>query len=136
MAGCQSSQINPLELAAKGTSDVVQSSDVKLAQQHFKESDYGLSEKLFRKVVAENPNDINALMGLAASYDQLGRFDLAERAYMSLFKIVGRSPKLVSNYGFSHYLRGNKEQALELFKEAGKTLPKNNKINANIKLVG
>ena len=50
-------------------------------------------------------------MGLAASYDELGRFDFADRAYEALFKVAGRKPQIVSNYGYSHLLRGDKKKA-------------------------
>ena len=55
-------------------------------------------------------------MGLAASYDQLGRFDFADRAYDQLLKVAGRRPEIVNNMGYSQLLRGNRkksEQAAE-----------------------
>ena len=57
-------------------------------------------------------------MGLAASYDQLGRFDFADRAYDQLLKVAGRRPEIVNNMGYSQLLRGNKKKASQLLNEA------------------
>jgi Flp pilus assembly protein TadD len=132
MVGCQSPQTDVSDVLDQ---NIDLSSDLMLAQRHFEDADYGMAEKLFRKEVEKSPNSVNALMGLAASYDQLRRFDLSERIYQRLFKIAGRSPQIVSNYGFSHYLRGDKNEALKLFKEAEKKLPQNIKVKSNKDLV-
>ena len=50
----------------------------------FREANYGLAEKHFRKAVELRADNSEAWMGLAASYDQLGRFDFADRAYDQL----------------------------------------------------
>ena len=62
-------------------------------------------------------------MGLAASYDQLGRFDFADRAYDQLLKVAGRKPQIVNNMGYSQLLRGNKKKARELLLKRGSTCP-------------
>ena len=46
-------------------------------------------------------------MGLAASYDQLRRFDLADRAYAAGVGIVGPTPEVLNNQGYSYMLRGD-----------------------------
>ena len=86
----------------------------------FVEANYGLAEQKFRKAVELRSDNAEAWMGLAASYDQLGRFDFAERAYQQLFKLAGRKPQIVSNYGYSQLLRGNSKEAKKLFQEAAK----------------
>jgi Flp pilus assembly protein TadD len=45
--------------------------------------------------------------GLAASYDRLRRFDLADRAYQEAIRIVGRTPEVLNDQGFSYILRGD-----------------------------
>ncbi len=75
-------------------------------------------------------------MGLAAAYDRLGRFDLADRAYQELLKKAGRRPEVVNNMGYSQFLRGNKEKARQLFAEAKAGMTDTKLVDANLKLLG
>lgn len=74
-------------------------------------------------------------MGLAAAYDQLGRFDFADRAYEQLLKVAGRKPQIVNNMGYSQYLRGNKKKARKLLDEARRGMADTTLVDANLKLV-
>jgi Flp pilus assembly protein TadD len=142
LAGCQTTKVDNTEttsITEAETLNVLElnpTTDLAIGKQQFLEANYGLAEKHFRKAVERKPDDAEALMGLAASYDQLGRFDFAERAYKELFKVAGRKPRIVSNYGYSQLLRGNKSEAGKLFKEAASAMPGDKKILANQKLAG
>jgi Flp pilus assembly protein TadD len=72
---------------------------------------------------------------LAACYDRLGRFDLADRAYNQLIKVAGRQPRIVNNMGYSQYLRGEKAKARKLLLEASAALPGDQTIEANLALL-
>jgi Flp pilus assembly protein TadD len=52
-----------------------------LGKKYFRTINCGLAEKHFRAAVEKHPRDAEAWIGLAASYDRLRRFDLADRAY-------------------------------------------------------
>jgi len=67
--------------------------DLQLAKKYFRSNNYGLAEKSFRSAVEKHPRDAEAWVGLAASYDRLHRFDLADRAYQEAIRIVGRRRK-------------------------------------------
>lgn len=69
--------------------------------------------------------------GLAASYDQLRRFDLADRAYGQVAKIAGESAVLHNNRGYSYLLRGEKAKARAEFARAQRLDPNNAFIRAN-----
>ncbi len=136
LTGCQSSFVDSMK--TKSVQQVptdVSAADLKDGKAQFFEANYGLAEKKFRKAVELRADNTEAWMGLAASYDQLGRFDFAERAYQQLFKIAGRKPQIVSNYGYSQMLRGNKKEAKKLFQEALNAMPDNPRIAANQKLL-
>lgn len=105
------------------------------AQRHFHQQEYGLSEKLFRQASADNPKSLDALLGLAASYDQLKRFDLATKTYRRAIKIGGRSPVILNNWGYSYLLRGNVFEARKKFLAAYELEPKNKAVNANLDLL-
>lgn len=137
LAGCQANQIDQATTRSVDPSAVadISAADLKAGKEQFLEANYGLAEKKFRKAAELRGDNAEAWMGLAASYDQLGRYDFAERAYQQLFKIAGRKPQIVSNYGYSLMLRGNKKEAKKLFLEAAKALPDNARVKANLKLL-
>ena len=79
--------------------------------KHFAARDYGLAVKYFRLAVAQNPVSIEALNGLAASYDQLARYDVAERYYRRALDLDPHSLQTLNNVGFSYYLQGKLDLA-------------------------
>ena len=105
------------------------------AQHHFRNEDYGLAETYFRKAVEDNPNNGEAWVGLAASYDRLRRFDLAERAYRVVVQKVGYTVTVHNNLGYHHYLRGNLAKARKHFDAAYQLDPGNPYVQNNLKLV-
>jgi Flp pilus assembly protein TadD len=109
--------------------------DLVAGKAQFRDANYGLAERHFRKAVELRADNAEAWLGLAASYDQLGRFDLADRAYEQLLKITGREPRVVNNLGYSQLLRGNKKKARALFAEAQRGAPDDQVVAANIKLL-
>lgn len=109
--------------------------DLADGKAQFRAANYGLAERHFRKAVELRAGNAEAWMGLAASYDQLGRFDFADRAYEQLLKIAGRQPRIVSNMGYSQYLRGNRKKAKALLEEARKALPGDRVVEANLALL-
>jgi Flp pilus assembly protein TadD len=85
--------------------------DLGLGKKHYKEQNYGLAEKHFRRAVEAQPRAAEAWIGLAASYDRLRRFDLSDRAYSQATAIVGPTPEILNNEGFSFMLRGDYKTA-------------------------
>jgi Flp pilus assembly protein TadD len=137
LAGCQANQIdqNTTRSVDPAVVSDISAADLKAGKEQFLEANYGLAEKKFRKAAELRSDNAEAWLGLAASYDQLGRYDFAERAYQQLFKLAGRKPQIVSNYGYSQLLRGNKKEAKKLFQEAAAAMPDNARIKANQKLL-
>ena len=85
--------------------------DLGLGKKQYKEQNYGLAEKHFRRAVEAQPRAAEAWVGLAASYDRLRRFDLADRAYSQATAILGPTPEILNNEGFSFMLRGDYKTA-------------------------
>ena len=138
LAGCTAEsmqKIDTTETSSLSAPKDVSAADLKLGKEHFIEANYGLAEKHFRKAVELNADNGEAWMGLAASYDQLGRFDFADRAYDQLIKLVGRKPEVISNQGYSQLLRGNHAKARKLLNEARALLPDDKRISANLALL-
>ena len=88
------------------------------ARDHFRNSDFGYSAALYKKVVELSPKNPEGYIGLGASYDRLGRFDLSDRVYASLFALSGGTAQYFNNVGYSYMLRGNLTSALTNFRKA------------------
>jgi Flp pilus assembly protein TadD len=91
--------------------------DLVLGKRHFRDANYGLAEVHFRRA-AESPQPearraAEAWLGLAASYDHLRRFELADRAYEQAYRILGPTPELLNNHGYSYLIRGDLPRARE-----------------------
>jgi tetratricopeptide (TPR) repeat protein len=98
---------------------------VRLGMEHFNRGNYGLAERYFRDAVEKAPKDATAWIGLAAAYDRIGRFDLADRAYAAAVKLVGETTDLLNNIGYSYMLRGNYVAARQKFVQALRRDPQN-----------
>lgn len=105
------------------------------ARTHFRNSDFGYSAALYKKVAELSPQDPEGYIGLGASYDRLGRFDLSDRVYASLHKLTGGTAQYYNNVGYSYMLRGNLVAALKNFKKAEKLDPGNIVVANNIQLL-
>ena len=108
---------------------------LKLGKVHFRNGDWGLAEENFRKAVELAPRDAEAWVGLAASYDRLRRFDLADRAYANAITLVGRNTVILNNLGYSNLLRGNIQEARRNFLLALEKDPANPYIMNNLELL-
>ncbi len=109
--------------------------DLSLGRMNFKQGNYGLAERYFRRAVESGPREADAWLGLAASYDRLRRFDLADRAYNQLYGLVGRTPEILNNQGYSMMLRGDYAHARTILAEARAKDPNNPYIVNNINLL-
>lgn len=109
--------------------------DLSLGKRHYKEQNYGLAEKHFRKAVEMQPRTAEAWVGLAASYDRLRRFDLADRAYTQAINILGPTVEILNNQGYSYMLRGDYKMARKKLVAANAKDPNNPYVLNNIELL-
>ena len=109
--------------------------DLGVAKKYFRQGSYGLAERHFRRAVELHPRDAEAWVGLAASYDRLRRFDLADRAYTQAIRIVGPTPEILNNQGYSYMLRGDLANARKKFLKAYEREPNNPTIANNLQLL-
>jgi Flp pilus assembly protein TadD len=109
--------------------------DLSLGRINFRQGNYGLAEHYFRRAVESGPREAEAWLGLAASYDRLRRFDLADRAYNQLFALTGRTPEILNNQGYSYMLRGDFKRARDILGEARAKDPANPYIANNLALL-
>jgi tetratricopeptide (TPR) repeat protein len=109
--------------------------DLNLGKKHFRAANFGLAEKYFRRAVELHPRDLEAWIGLAASYDRLRRWDMADRAYDQAMKIAGPIAEILNNWGYSYMLRGDYRRAHETLLQAAAQDPANPYVKNNLELL-
>jgi Flp pilus assembly protein TadD len=109
--------------------------DLTLAKRFFRDGNYGLAERYFRRAAEAGPRDAEAWLGLAASYDRLKRFNLADRAYKQVLRLTGATPEVLNNIGYSYMLRGDYGRAGQKLREAQAKDPNNQYVRANLELL-
>jgi Flp pilus assembly protein TadD len=105
------------------------------ARNHFRNNNYGYSAAFYKRAAELSPKNPQGYVGLGASYDRLGRFDLSDRVYASLHGITGDTAQYYNNVGYSYMLRGNLRAALTNFRKAAALEPDNMVITNNIQLL-
>jgi Flp pilus assembly protein TadD len=121
--------------SSTGVSGEEPRSDLQLGKRYYRENQFGNAEKYFRHAVEQSPKDLEAWIGLAASYDKLKRFDLADRAYNQAIRLAGPTPEILNNQGYSYMLRGDRHRARQILLAAQAKDPKNPYIQNNLDLL-
>jgi len=144
LAGCQTDQIPAVSETIPATLTVQDPADVqyypsdeplKLAYEYFNRGSFGLAAQYFEDAVTKAPKDATAWIGLAASYDRIGRFDMADRAYKRAIRLVGETTALLNNQGYSYMLRGKLREARRNFLKAYEREPNNPTVINNLELL-
>ena len=140
LAGCETLAIEPVPTTVTVQEPMdakyyPSDEPLKLGMEHFGRGSYGLAERYFRDAVEKAPRDVTAWVGLAASYDRLRRFDLADQAYSHAIKLRGLTVHILNNQGYSMMLRGNLKEARRKFLKAYELDPGNPTIANNLELL-
>jgi len=109
---------------------------LRMGKVYFRNESYGLAAQSYQKAVEVTPKDAEAWLGLAASYDHLRRFDLADQAYEKVLQLASQNAAILNNAGYSQLLRGNLKSARKFLLRAYELEPDNPYIQNNIKLLG
>jgi Flp pilus assembly protein TadD len=108
---------------------------LRLATEYFTRGQYGIAQRYYRDAVEKAPKDVTAWIGLAASYDRLRRFDLADQAYTQAIKLTGETVQILNNQGYSYMLRGDLTRARLKFQKAYQLDPTNPTVINNLQLL-
>ena len=109
---------------------------LRMGKVYFRNESYGLAAQSYQKAVEVTPKDAEAWLGLAASYDHLRRFDLADQAYEKVLQLGAQNATILNNAGYSQLLRGNLQSARRFLLRAYELEPDNPYIQNNLKLLG
>ncbi|MGY4569474.1 Flp pilus assembly protein TadD [Bradyrhizobium sp. USDA 3256] len=108
---------------------------VRMGLEQYNRGNYGISQRYFKDAVEKAPKDVTAWVGLAASYDKLRRFDLADQAYAQAIRLGGETVQILNDQGYSLMLRGNLSGARRKFEKAYSLDPGNPVIANNLELL-
>lgn len=126
---------SPESPASTGVMGEDPNDDLSLGKKHYRQGSFGLAEQHFRRAVEKGPKSLEAWIGLAASYDKLRRFDLADRAYAQAIRLAGPTPEILNNQGYSYLLRGDRRKARATLLQAQAKDPGNPYIRNNLELL-
>ena len=76
-----------------------------------------LALEAFRIAAREDPNSADALAGMAACYDQMGRFDLSRRNYEAALALAPNDLEILGAFAGSLQLQGSADEALSVRRE-------------------
>jgi Flp pilus assembly protein TadD len=108
---------------------------LRMGIEQFNRGNFGVAERYFRDAVEKAPKDVTAWIALAASYDRVARFDLADRAYKMAIRLTGETTEILNNQGYSYMLRGDLGAARRKFLKAYEREPNNPTIANNLQLL-
>lgn len=144
LLGACNSTSGPLSTFGNGPAELAMPDSVKpypdgevlaVAQLQFSEGNYGHAARYFERAVEVAPNNPEAWLGLAASYDRIRRFDLSDRAYREAGRQIGNRAEYYNNVGYSFLLRGDPVKARTNFLKAYELDPTSVTINNNLALL-
>jgi Flp pilus assembly protein TadD len=109
--------------------------DVTLGKQEYRAGNFDAAAKAFNRAAQRHPRDSEAWLGLAASYDRLRQFELADSAYDQAMHIDGQTAEILNNQGYSYLLRGDYARARAKLTAAKAKDPANRFVQNNLQLL-
>lgn len=97
-----------------GVEQITPAPTLEIARAAFNRGNYGIAINHLEQELGEKPTSIAALNGLGASYDRLGRYDVAQRYYFRALDFDAQSSLTLGNIGYSYYLQGRSDEAAQL----------------------
>lgn len=99
-AGCAAApdQVEVRPIGGPGTKLRAADDPLAAAKGQFAIGNVGLALEGFRKAARENPNSAEALAGMAACYETMGRDDLAEAKYEAALALAPRNATLLARW--------------------------------------
>lgn len=119
LAGCAAPGPEVRVRAQAGVAAVEGEGGLQQAQFLYARGEYALAIEAYRKVIRFSPQNALGYAGLAASYDRIGRFDLADRYYQLALALQPRNPDLARNYAGALARQGFDQRAARLLQDMG-----------------
>ncbi|WP_037498884.1 LytR C-terminal domain-containing protein [Sphingomonas jaspsi] len=87
--------------------------DVRIAEGYSQMSlgNVGLALESYRKALRDDPGSVDAMRGLAAAYDKMGRFDLSRRYYEMALAVQPKQQDIYEQLAASLQMQGRPDEA-------------------------
>lgn len=118
LLGCATHEIAVRPLPNAESASVADGQSLAKGRMLFERGEYALATDAFRKAARYDPNSADAYNGLAASYDQLGRYDLSRRYYELALAQAPEDGRILRNFARSMLRQGDAIAARKLVAEA------------------
>ena len=89
------------------------------ANGHLALGNVALALESYRKALREQPESVEAMIGLAACYDRMARFDLSRRYYEAALAVVPADTSVLNAFARSLDLQGHSDEAAAVRREIG-----------------
>ena len=109
--------------------------DIAQGKQQFRANNFDRAAKYFSAAAERNPQNAEAWLGLAASYDRMRQFELADSAYDQAIRVSGPTAEILNNQGYSYMLRGDTRRARATLLTAQRKDPNNRYVQNNLQLL-
>lgn len=118
IASCSAKKVEVRAMPMPESARTADAASMEMGRTLFGRGEYALAADAFRKAVRADPDSADAYNGLAASYDNLGRFDLSRRYYELALARAPEDGRILRNFARSMMGQGNKLAARRLLAEA------------------
>ena len=136
LSGCsQNTAAAPGQTIPSSVPSVRAGTELATAKTNFETGNFGYAARYFEMALKASPSSNEACLGLAASYDWLHRFDLADNTYGKCRKIGGETFIYHNNIGFSYYLRGEYDKASVNLAQAQALQPGHPVVENNLRIL-
>lgn len=121
LGGCSSGAELAIRAKPTGLAQGEQPASFRVAEArgHFALGNVALALEGFRKALREDDSSVDAMNGIAACYDRMGRFDLSRRYYEMALATAPGDPRLYANLALSLDLQGRRDEAASVRAEMG-----------------
>jgi len=116
--GCTHSKLAVRALPAPESASMADAASLAKGRMLFARGEFALAADAFQKAARYDPKSADAYNGLAASYDQLGRYDLSRRYYELALAQAPEDGRVLRNFARSMLRQGNQLAARKLIAEA------------------
>lgn len=105
------------------------------ARTAFTGKKFAHAARYYEMALARQGDNTEALLGIAAAYDRMWRFDLSEPAYRRADPLLGGTPEYLNNRGYSYLMQGRFREAGQHLARAEAMMPDNPVIAGNLRLL-
>jgi predicted Zn finger-like uncharacterized protein len=103
-----------------------------LGEVYYVQKKFNLAEAAFNEALTNDPEFIPAYVNLANTYRELGRYDEAVANYQAVVVRAPKYPNVAREYGYTLFLRKDYPAAIDLYRQAIRLNPKDDRLYLHV----